>query len=255
MLLKDIHFDLCYNKNWKYIYDLINNEKYSLEEAIKTDYKNNCKYKRYKLRSETQCITEMVIRLLHNNGKFHFNDCGKIIIECKLNRDEKIGVISKCENIYSISTYFEYEKYIGLDNLQKKIYISSIAEKCMLKICEYISFPPNQILDVFNKIKENNFINQYICKEKARNKKYIAEILVLHEVEVAQIYVVFRDIKTNAIIEKKLVLSLEPNYWIIENSIGKLKWIGEDKVQLLDSNGKKILVCNCTAGQDHGETL
>ena len=73
--------------------------------------------------------------------------------------------------------------------------------------------------------------------------------------EVAQIYVVFRDIKTNAIIEKKLVLSLEPNYWIIENSIGKLKWIGEDKVQLLDSNGKKILVCNCTAGQDHGETL
>lgn len=244
MLLKDIHFDLCYKKNEKYINDLIHKEKCSIEEAIKIDYKNNWKYKRYKLRNETQCITEMIIRFLYNDGKFHFGDCGKIIIECKLNKDEKIGLISKCDNIYSISTYFEYEKYVGFDNLQKKIYISGIAEKCILKICEYISFPQNQILNVFNKIQENNFINQYIYIKKARNKKYIAEILILHEVEIAQIYIIFIDIRTKTIINKKLVLSLEPNYWTIENSIGKIRWLDEERVQLLDSRGKNILVCN-----------
>lgn len=170
MILRDIHFDLCYVKNDNCIHDLVYKEKYSLEDAIRTDYENNWKRKRYKFRSETQCITEVIIRLLYRNGKFHFNDCGKIIIECKTNKDNEPEKIYNCNGIYTISTYFEYDRYVGLDDFQKKIYISFVAKECLLRICEYISFPKNQILEVFSVIKENNFLNEYNVLKNPQEK-------------------------------------------------------------------------------------
>ena len=65
MILKDIHFDIQYIPNKEYISDLLSNVGYNIEEATRKDYELHWKNKRFEFRNQSQCITEMFLRLLY----------------------------------------------------------------------------------------------------------------------------------------------------------------------------------------------
>lgn len=219
MKLGDIQFYLEYQKNLNYINHLRINCNKTESEAIVEDYNKNCKNNRARLRKESQCITELFVRLL-KEYKITFNSFSKIVINCKDNRNiqDKIEIIDK---ICFFSVNFDSLSYFKMNNYEKKRYLFFIVCKCIDLIADE-SDRNMDIHKIYNIIESKNYNNIYTYSQKNFKNHHI-NIIVEHDIEKANIWLSIINKYNNNIKAKILLKSCEPNYWIISNFLFKIK--------------------------------
>lgn len=224
MILKEIEMDLPYVRD-------INQEQLSAD-AIKLDYELNWKEKRRQFQLMTRCMTSMIERIIpHINTK----DCWKILIECveKPSRKECINLLG----VYSVQVLFDINMFWEMNSFEKKKYVVNKIREATRIIARSNFFDVEEIENACNKVVDSNYVNEWYWNKPVKSKQMSVQVKVLHEVESANIYLVFRDSVKNVNKEIFLVADI-PDERAYSKYLGKLEWISVGTARLSTKNGE-----------------
>jgi len=235
MILRNIEFDLKYQKNHQYIEMVQQEQGLSYDEAIKLDYENHWKEKRHLFKKMTRCMTSMIEQ---NMGKIQTKDCWKLIFSCE-NRPEKSSVINLL-GAYEIPFMFDDEMFMAATNYErKKLIIDAI-------LC-WVQNPPNEldfdlssIGDACKKIIQKNYEDSFIWGKSIKKKHREVQIEIIHDVEHAKLFMIL--LENNKILFKKFIVETEPHEIVYNNYLGTLEWTGDSSVALVTTDGKRIQI-------------
>lgn len=225
-IVRDIQLSLLRKKNF-----INGHEKLNITNPL-TFYEDEKFFK------ETRCITSLYSRLL---PKIETDFEKGILINCV----DDMNALSKWEKTqYLFPEYitifleFDSEKYFSLSsNQEKKEMVLDIVHSGIIKIAEQYNWEIYKFQEVYQKIINLNYNNQFIYKKKTSpNKKYICNIICEHEVSYVDIYLEIRCKKSNMLIKKeRLIRERETYETAFSSHIGKLFWQMNHKVILMDS--------------------
>ena len=224
MILKEIEMDLPYVRD--------NNQENLSADAIKLDYELNWKEKRRQFQLMTRCMTSMVERII---PRITTKDCWKILIECVEMplRNEGVNLLG----VYNVQVLFDINKFLRMNSLKKKQYVVNKISEAISKLSQYNSFDVGEIQKACNEIADSNYVNEWFWNKPVRMKHLSVQIKVLHEVESASIYMVFKDYIKN-IYEEKLLVTDIPDERVYSKYLGKLEWISVGTAKLSTKSGK-----------------
>ena len=102
---------------------------------------------------------------------------------------------------------------------------------------------------VYSKIIDTNYVNEWMWKKKVKNprKDLSAEVFMQHEIDYMMISILIRDSLGEKIFSQKVISEL-PNEYAYSQHLGKLKWITNTSVVLVnkknDTEWKVELPCD-----------
>lgn len=233
MQLKEFDLDLPYIVNEEKIQLIMKQNNCSHNDATKMDYESNWKEKRRKFRLNTRCISSMFERLF---GKFITKNCCKLLIECVPEVAEH--ELLDFSGIYSVKVLFDYNNFIEQNEYQKKKMTLEILMEGIRIVAENQKWDVEPFKDVYSRILELDFINEWAWKKPvvSSNKKYHAEVMMLHDVRFIDIYIIVRDTAGNEIKREKIISEL-PDEFAYARHLGDLKWTSNDTVTLINKKG------------------
>ena len=91
----------------------------------------------------------------------------------------------------------------------------------------------------------SNYKNEWIWKKK-KNKNFIAEIVIVHEVKTAQIFL--RIYKNKEYIREFEILSTYPDEFYFSQYLGRIKWVDDKTVVIEQKNGINYLLIDINKG-------
>lgn len=234
MLLKEIEMDLPYKKNERYIRTIQSTEKIGYDKAVQKDYEVNWKEKRKKFRVMTRCMTSMVERLM---PRLDTEECWKILVECvdNLEKDKYKNLLG----VYTIQVEFNYEYFCCLNSDKKKAYIIDKLSQSINKLNLLVEFSVKELENVCLKIKEKNYINEWLWKKPVKSKNAYAQIKVQHNINEVIIYIVFFDLNMKVLKETPLICTL-PDEYAYGRLLGKLQWKKDNEIVLIDQAGSVV---------------
>lgn len=237
--LKEFDFDYPYEKNEDYIQRLLDNGHEYLQ-ATKKDYEKNHKASRINFRMQTRCITAFVERLVEKVNTPNF---WKILINCGSN-------IEKNENkvvggVYEVDYELNIEEFMYLSDIEKKMMTLQVLKETVIKVFEELQIDSADFEKACEQIKNCNYKNEWIWK-KTKNKNFIAEIVLIHEVKKAQIFL--RIYKNKEYIREFEVLSTYPDEFYFSQYLGRIKWVDDKTVVIEQKNGINYLLIDINRG-------
>lgn len=224
MILKEIEMDLPYVRD-------TNQEQLSADD-IKLDYELNWKEKRRQFQLMTRCMTSMIERII---PRITTKDCWKVLIECIENPsgNECINLLG----VYSVQVLFDINMFWEMDSLEKKKYVVNKIREAIRIIDQCNFFDVEEIENACNKIVDSNYVNEWYWNKPVKLKQISVQVKVLHEVESANICLVFRDSVKNVYKEKFLVADI-PDERVYNKYLGKLEWISVGTARLSAKSGE-----------------
>ena len=238
MKLKEIEMDLSYKMDDIYFekQEMIDCEKVTK----KADYIADWKKRRREFQLMTRCMTSMVERIMQ---PVYTEDCWKIIIECI-----EEGIEDGYKNllgVYIIQVSLDLEVFWQLSEFDKKrVTVKKIMEG-ISKLSNYVSYDMDNIYKACEQITFQGYNNTWYWKKPIKqNQKYV-QIMIQHEVNILNIYMVFMNMNRN-LIGKVLLTSTLPDERKYAQFLGELKWISEMSAVLITKNDKKLYgeICN-----------
>jgi len=232
MKLKEIEMDLPYKRDDTYFekQEMIDCEKITKKE----DYITNWKGRRREFQLMTRCMTSMVERIMK---PLDTEDCWKIIIECIDG-----GIEDGYKNllgIYVVQVSIDLEGFWRLNELDKKRATVKKILDGIRKLSNYVSFGMDNIYKACEQIEILEYNNIWYWKKPIKyNQKYV-QIMIQHEINILNIYMVFMDIQKNPI-EKILLTSTLPDERKYAQFLGELKWISEMSAVLITKANQKF---------------
>ena len=236
MKLKEFDLDLPYIENELNIKNIIDKLSCSYWDAKKIDYNNTWKEKRRNFNLQTRCVTSMFERLFPD---FNTDDCEKVVVECvgEITNENIINYLG----VYTIQVKFDYYSFINQSIYDKKVSVLNLLLEGILKIIDLKGWSLQPFLETKEEIIKSNYMNEWNFKLPIKNsdKKYIAVVKCIHEVEDFTITLLVTDknkkeIKFNSLIEK-------PHEFAYAKHLGMVKWITENNVVLINKKGDTIL--------------
>ncbi len=239
MILKEFDLDLPYVADEEKIKLIMKENNYSRNEATKYDYETNWKDKRRTFRLETRCISAMFERLL---GKIKTSDCWKILVECV--EDIKKEKILNFSGVCTVQIRFDYKSFVTSNDYQKKQKTLFVLMEGIRAIAKENGWDLELFEDVYSRICEVDYINEWVWKKskKSANRKFIAEVLMQHEVKVMDIYIIIKN-KSGTEISREKVISELPDEFAYAKHLGELKWLCSNQVALINKKGNKRWLC------------
>lgn len=180
----------------------------------------------YTFTNETRSIMAMVERFF---PKFEGGKYWKISVECGENPKE-IN-LSNCYEVLTPQVFFKYDDFYNMTDYQKKVTSLKLLKQGVNIVTNQLSWDIRPFEEAFNKVIENNYLNQWIWK-KISNKFYIAEIEILHEVKEVVAFATFIDKKTKIILDKQVLFKDSSNEFSFIYKLGDLVWLSEYELQL-----------------------
>ena len=213
-----------------YVWDT-NQEQLSADD-IKLDYELNWKEKRRQFQLMTRCMTSMIERII---PRITTKDCWKILIECVENpsRNECVNLLG----VYSVQVLFDINMFWEMNSLEKKKYVVNKIREATRIIAQYNFFDVEEIENACNKVVDSNYVNEWYWNKPVKSKQVSVQVKVLHEVESANIYLVFKDSVKNVYKEKFLVADI-PDERVYNKYLGKLEWISVGTARLSAKSGE-----------------
>lgn len=238
MKLKEIEMDLPYIKNDEFIHQLQENKGLNYQDAVRKDYEINWKGIRREFQLMTRCMTSMIERIM---SPINTPDCWKIVLECV---DEcKDNNYKNLLGVYIIQIPFDIRKFFQLTNLEKKKMVIENIIEGVYKLSDQVSFEIDSIYEACEKIKNYEYVNEWMWGKKLKIGDKYAQIKVEHEVDNVGIYAVFYD-KKNTIIKKSLIIDAIPDERAYGIYLGKLEQYSQNEVILITKTGEKFIQ-NC----------
>ncbi|MBB5356242.1 hypothetical protein HNR43_002222 [Anoxybacillus mongoliensis] len=186
---------------------------------------------------ETRCITSLYTRLL---PEIHTDGEKGVIIQCvpDLSRlSEKEMGIEMVPDFITVYVEMDYNQYFSLmDNLEKKKMTLELVQQGVEKLADERGWDKQIFRDIYNKIKELNYKNTFVYKEKSSpNRKYICSIVCEHEVSHVDICLEIKRRNGNKVLRKERLVRVdrphESFYW---RYLGELTWTLNHKVTFTD---------------------
>lgn len=239
MKLVEIELDLPYQKNEKYIDEVLKNGIFEYQEATRQDYELNWKEKRRNFQLMTRCMTSMIERIMK---PINTEDCWKIIIECVENQESKGH--SNLLGVYVIQVEFDLNMFLIADDYNKKRIVIDTVLKGIKKLSNCVLFELNNIVDACMQIVDCEYINEWLWGKQIRLKKKNAQVKIKHEISYVDILISFID-RDNQCIKEELVISAIPDERAYAQYLGKFERASEDVVALIDKSGKELKRVHC----------
>lgn len=169
-------------------------------------------------------------------GQVKTPDCWKILIECVEDISEQR--ILNYSGVYTVQIKFDYSSFICKSDFEKKKQVLELIMEGVKIVSNHEGWNLEPFEEVGSKIVESNYENKWIWKKpvKSKNKKISAEIICYHAVKNIDIYIVLKD-KTGQELVKKKIISELPNEFAYSKHLGKIKWISDSQVVLVNQNG------------------
>jgi hypothetical protein len=232
MYLRDMQLDVPYPTNERlYIINKFMNEyNCTFEQGLQLDYDRNWKFPiRRRFLLETNCIVSMFLRLL---GKYKNNDTKKIIIKCV---ETLTGKGSTILGICIIEQVIDYNGFFIKDDSEKKTFTLNIIKQAITEIARDKEWDISPFEEVYTKIIALDYINHWTWgkKLKSPSRLYTAEVYLEHEIRDIKIFIVIRD-KQGKLVKKQLIITELPNEYAYAKHLGKLIWLSNNEVQLLN---------------------
>lgn len=235
MYLEEFCLDIPYIIDEQRVKSIMEKNNCSQDDAISIDYSINWKDKRRLFSLETRCMSSMFERLF---GKMQTKDCWKILIECvnEINQEKIINY----SGVYTIQVKFDYNSFEHKTTYEKKQEAVELIMKGCMGVAKSKGWDLEPFETVYCKIVKENYINEWTWKKsiKSKNKKINAELICCHGIKCIDIYIILRD-KDGLELARKKVISELPHEFAYASHLGKLKWISNDEVALVNKKGDK----------------
>lgn len=227
-----MHLDVPYPEEERL--DVIN--KYMIEynctyeQAVSIDSNRNwmgAVAKRFFL--ETNCIVLMFLRLL---GKYKNEDTIKIVVDCVKSLK---GIGGTTMGICLIEQIVDYNAFFSKNDLEKKQFTLDVIKEAISKIARDKDWDISPFEEVYKRIIELEYTNHWTWKKKLNspNRLFTAEVYLEHEIKDIKIYIIIRN-KLGDIIKRQLIITEMPDDYIYILHLGKLKWLSNNDVQLVN---------------------
>ena len=193
------------------------------------------KEQRRAFKLQTRCVTSLYERLFE---KYKTDKCWKILIEC-------VGEVKKAKfrdllGVYTVQVQFDFEFFYSLQEIEKKELALETLMAGIKKITEELDWDDEPFCRTYKAVKEQNYVNHWIWKKpvKSPSKKYSAEVLCEHEVELVNISIVVRN-KDGEEVSKTKVITEQPDEFAFARHLGKLEWSSNSKIKLVNKKKDK----------------
>ena len=234
MYLRDFMFDFIPVWDEQMIQEIMSANQLTHNEATQAYYTENLKQKYFEYRLQTRCIASMYSRLL---GKYINDKCTRLIIkgiESSVNQ----GVLC-LGSMMEVQVTFDFSIFEGnVSKREKKVYF---LEKLMEGICKVVKsedWNMRPFSDVEKEIISLDYRNEWYWGKpiKSPNKQLNVQILVAHDVDVVEIYAIFKNKNNSEVYRRILISESRPDEWFYSEYLGKLEWLSDDEIIL---RGKK----------------
>ena len=220
--------DLPYAANEENIIYIMEQNNYSRDQAIQHDYQMNWKWKRRDFSLQTRCMTALYERLF---GYINTKDCRKILIECINNEADRS--IKNLLGVYVTQIQNNQEAFGKLSDLDKKKVTLEILLGGIKKIAAEEKWEMEPFERTYAKIVEAGYKNEWVWNKpvKSPDKKHIVKVLVQHEVNAIDIFIVFSD-NRGVEIQRNRIITEEPDEWAYSSHLGEIKWLDDNNIAL-----------------------
>lgn len=191
--------------------------------------------KAYNFSLETRCICAFYERLF---DKFHTETVWKLLVEGASEITEKR--ILTIGGVEEVQVLFDMDKYFTATTEQKKVMMLETLQEGVLKIAKEEKWNEDIFKYPYEQIIECGYQNNYIFgKPKVSPcKKYTAEIYCEHKLKSFDIFVVVRS-RNGIQVKSQLVKSELPDEFFFKKHLGRIKWIGNKKIEMLNKRETK----------------
>ena len=99
--------------------------------------------------------------------------------------------------------------------------------------------------DVYNQIIQLNYENMWQWKKAvcSPSRKYKAELILEHEIPYIHFNLIIKD-KNNEILTERILLSEIPDEYSYAYHLGKLKWLSNYEIALINRLNSRMIVVN-----------
>ncbi|QUI23997.1 hypothetical protein HZI73_17585 [Vallitalea pronyensis] len=234
MYLRDMQLDVPYPASARL--DIINKfmsaYNCTYEHALRIDYDRNWKTPiRRRFLLETNCTVSMFLRIL---GKYKNIDTKKIVVNCVDTLSGKGGTVL---GICKIEQIVDYNGFFLQDDYEKKRLTLNVIKQTIAKVAKDKEWNTSPFEEVYAEMIKLQYNNHWTWRKKIKNQNrlYTAEVYLEHEIKDIKIYIIIRD-KQGDIVKKQLVISELPDEYAYVKHLGKLTWLSNSEVQLVNKN-------------------
>jgi len=217
MIFKTIDFHLYTNySNVDYSY------------AVKLKTKHICNY------IERNCLKPLKFQTKDNQGiiisfRHGYNDATDSTFEPKISPTNRV----------SCTLAFDKEKYDRLktDNDYREFCLESLLQAFETAKGKY-EIPTTEILESFEELRQNNFVNEWLHKKKAvKTKKILVELHCAMTID--QFQLTLKVSQNNKEIYKKVILETDPDEFAFQYKLGDI--LVDDEAIIITTKTKKEL--------------
>jgi hypothetical protein len=159
----------------------------------------------------------------------------KILVEVSKNPQPKIKNLL---GVIAVQVSENREDFLHLDPVTKQKEFLNYLMAGINKVTKELQWPNDSFELAREAVLDSKFVNERVWGKPIRNpsKNLAAEIFIQHELTKAIISIRIRDAKKN-IIKIKHILESEPNEFAFVRYLGKLNWIDDRNLELINAYG------------------
>lgn len=205
-------------------------------EGSPEDYKLNWKHKRIKFNNECRCVAAMAERYF-KEYRYKTPFSWKLMVSCYSELDNVKNKFVKSE-VYEANMRFDIDRYFTSTANDKKLMIFEVLKEGVLEIVKEEGWISEPFKEVFSKMEDEQLKNIYqLGKFSYNSKRHLnAAIVCEHEINEFKMFIIIRD-SSGREIAKKLVINEVPNEWSFHKHLGKLQWLSDHEVALINKKG------------------
>lgn len=200
------------------------------------DYEANWKQKRIQFRDDIRCVASLVERSF---VKFKTSDSWKVLIEVvDVITDPGVKDFS---GVCTVQVQFHVDTFFSLNDQEKKETTLYLMRRGIFSIILAKGWDPVPFERAFELAEYQNLINEWYWKKPlfSSNRKYKASLYLVHEVTVVKGFLIVAN-KHNEEILRVEAFRDRPNEWAYLRYLGKLEWLTQNEVVLLDKRNNVV---------------
>ncbi|MBQ3566831.1 MAG: hypothetical protein IJA12_06605 [Oscillospiraceae bacterium] len=190
----------------------------------------------------SRCIVSMFERLL---GRYKNDVCKKINMHCGNNAERPIKTVDGFCDVYLDFTESDLKNFKFKGDYEKKVAYLELLMNGIKKVSNEYGWDTKIFEDVYNQIIQLNYENMWQWKKAvcSPSRKYKAELILEHEIPYIHFNLIIKD-KNNEILTERILLSEIPDEYSYAYHLGKLKWLSNYEIALINRLNSQMIVVN-----------
>lgn len=154
--------------------------------------------------------------------------------------DERVGTTESSSSVIKYYKTFDFDYFEGLNIIAKKRFLLDALYSSLISLCDMEGWPKSPFHEAYERVIRENFVNIYTIKSKlSRNKNMSAELVVSHDEEIFNCFILIKDKDGRALIKEHL-FSEEPDEFIFNARIGDIRWVDKTTVRYQSKDKKEL---------------